>query len=124
MPLIAASVDDAVAAIPDGAMVIVPREACGAPMEATRALIRRGVKRLHLVALQVVPNVQSEPSAHWNDVGKTSYLCIGQAFVSHPSLRQPSQCRIGIAHPSRRMRSTVSGTPSESHSSKGPSANP
>jgi len=50
-PLIAASVDDAVAAIPDGAMVIVPREACGAPMEATRALIRRGVKRLHLVAL-------------------------------------------------------------------------
>src|SRR3954469_8934214 len=51
MPTIANSVDDAVATIPDGAMVIVPREACGAPMEATRALIRRGVKRLHLVAL-------------------------------------------------------------------------
>src|SRR3954469_12578982 len=51
MPTIAASVDDAVAAIPDGAMVIVPREASGVPMEATRALIRRGVKRLHLVAL-------------------------------------------------------------------------
>jgi glutaconate CoA-transferase subunit A len=50
MPL-AASVDDAVAAIPDGAMVVVPRESSGAPMEATRALIRRGVKRLHLVAL-------------------------------------------------------------------------
>ena len=32
-------------------MVIVPREASGVPMEATRALIRRGVKRLHLVAL-------------------------------------------------------------------------
>src|SRR5947207_12959201 len=51
MPTIANSVDDAVAAIPDGAMVIVPREACGAPMEATRALVRRGVKKLHLVAL-------------------------------------------------------------------------
>ena len=51
MPTIAASVDDAVAAIPDGAMVIVLREASGVPMEATRALIRRGVKRLHLVAL-------------------------------------------------------------------------
>src|SRR4051812_46479539 len=51
MPTIAASVGDAVAAIPDGAMVIVPREASGVPMEATRALIRRGVKRLHLVAL-------------------------------------------------------------------------
>src|SRR5438105_11823479 len=51
MPIVASSIDDAVAAIPDGATVIVPREACGAPMEATRALIRRGVKRLHLVAL-------------------------------------------------------------------------
>ena len=51
MPLFAPSVDDAIAAIPDGAMVVVPREVAGVPMEATRALIRRGVKRLHLVAL-------------------------------------------------------------------------
>src|SRR6476660_10609885 len=51
MALFASSVDEAVAAIPDGAMVIVPRESSGVPMEATRALIRRGVKRLHLVAL-------------------------------------------------------------------------
>jgi glutaconate CoA-transferase, subunit A len=51
MPLIAHSVDDAVAAIPDGAMLVVPRESSGVPMEATRALVRRGIKRLHLVAL-------------------------------------------------------------------------
>lgn len=51
MTIIASSVDEAVAAIPDGAMIVVPREACGVPMEATRALIRRGVKRLHLIAL-------------------------------------------------------------------------
>jgi len=51
MATIASSVDDAVAAIPDGAMVVVPRESSGVPMEATRALIRRSVKRLHLVAL-------------------------------------------------------------------------
>jgi glutaconate CoA-transferase, subunit A len=51
MPLIAPSVDDAIAAIPDGAMLVVPRESSGVPMEATRALVRRGVKRLHLVAL-------------------------------------------------------------------------
>jgi glutaconate CoA-transferase subunit A len=51
MPTIAPSVDDAVASIPDGTLLIVPREACGVPMEATRALIRRGVKRLQLVAL-------------------------------------------------------------------------
>src|SRR5437763_6258546 len=51
MPTISASVDDAVSAIPDGAMVVVPRESSGVPMEATHALIRRGVKRRHLVAL-------------------------------------------------------------------------
>ncbi len=43
--------DDALAAVTDGCMVVVPREVSGVPMEATRALIRRGVKRLHLVAL-------------------------------------------------------------------------
>ena len=43
--------DDALAAITDGCMLVVPREASGVPMAATRALIRRGVKRLHLVAL-------------------------------------------------------------------------
>jgi glutaconate CoA-transferase subunit A len=51
MPTIASSVDEAVASIPDGAMLCVPRESSGVPMEATRALIRRGVKRLHLVTL-------------------------------------------------------------------------
>src|ERR1044072_9228711 len=50
-PTIANSVDDAVAYIPDGAMLVVPRESSGVPMEATRALVRRGIKRLHLVAL-------------------------------------------------------------------------
>src|SRR2546429_283237 len=51
MPVIVSSIDDAVAAIPDGAMVVVRREPSGGRMKATRALIRRGVKRLHLVAL-------------------------------------------------------------------------
>src|ERR1700746_542819 len=51
MPTLANSVDDAVAAIPDGCLLVVPREVSGVPMGATRALIRRGVKRLHLVAL-------------------------------------------------------------------------
>src|SRR5881227_2307755 len=51
MPVFANSVEEAIAAIPHGAMVVVPRESSGVPMEATRALIRRGVKQLHLVAL-------------------------------------------------------------------------
>ncbi len=45
------TLDDALAAITDGCMLVVPREVSGVPMEATRALIRRGIKRLHLVAL-------------------------------------------------------------------------
>src|SRR5262249_13439200 len=32
-------------------MLAVPREVAGAPMEATRALVRRGVRNLHLVTL-------------------------------------------------------------------------
>src|SRR5262250_619281 len=48
---LAKSIDDAIAPIGDGCMLVVPREVSGVPMAATRALIRRGVKRLHLVAL-------------------------------------------------------------------------
>jgi glutaconate CoA-transferase subunit A len=51
MPVIAQSLDDALVPIADGCVLVVPREVSGVPMEATRALIRRGVKRLHLVAL-------------------------------------------------------------------------
>ncbi|HZD89602.1 MAG TPA: CoA synthetase, partial [Pseudolabrys sp.] len=43
--------DEALSCITDGCMLVVPREVTGAPMAATRALIRRGVKNLHLVTL-------------------------------------------------------------------------
>ncbi len=45
------SVEEGIAPIEDGCLLVVPREISGVPMEATRALIRRGIKRLHLVAL-------------------------------------------------------------------------
>src|ERR1700742_2777544 len=51
MPTIARSLDDALAPIADGCVLAVPRESSGVPMAATRALIRRGIKRLHLIAL-------------------------------------------------------------------------
>jgi len=51
MPVIARSLDEALASIRDGCVLAVPRESAGVPMAATRALIRRGVKRLHLIAL-------------------------------------------------------------------------
>lgn len=43
--------DEALLGIADGCMLAVPREVSGVAMAATRALIRRGVKRLHVVAL-------------------------------------------------------------------------
>src|SRR5690242_18832607 len=45
------SVEEVIAPIEDGCLLVVPREVSGVAMAATRALIRRGVKRLHLVAL-------------------------------------------------------------------------
>jgi glutaconate CoA-transferase, subunit A len=51
MPTIARTLDDALAPIADGCVLAVPRESSGVPMAATRALIRRGVQRLHLIAL-------------------------------------------------------------------------
>ena len=51
MPIIASSLDDALAPITNGCMLAVPRESSGVPMAATRALIRRGIKDLHLVTL-------------------------------------------------------------------------
>jgi glutaconate CoA-transferase, subunit A len=51
MPLIAHSLDEALTPIGDGCLLAVPRESSGAAMAATRALIRRGTKRLHLVTL-------------------------------------------------------------------------
>jgi glutaconate CoA-transferase, subunit A len=51
MTAILRSLEDALASIADGAMVVVPPEYGGVAMAATRALIRRGVKGLHLVTL-------------------------------------------------------------------------
>src|SRR5262245_14407512 len=51
MPTIARSLDDALAPIGDGCLLAIPRESTGVAMAATRALIRRGVRNLTLVAL-------------------------------------------------------------------------
>lgn len=51
MPTIARNLDEALAPIADGCVLAVPRESSGVPMAATRALIRRGVRKLHLIAL-------------------------------------------------------------------------
>ena len=45
------SLDDLAARVPDGAKLAVPRDITGPAMAATRALIRRGVRGLHLVCV-------------------------------------------------------------------------
>jgi glutaconate CoA-transferase, subunit A len=51
MTSILRTLDEALAPIADGCLLAVPRETSGVAMAATRALIRRGIKRLHLVTL-------------------------------------------------------------------------
>lgn len=51
MPRIIRPLDEALAPIGDGCLLAIPRESTGVAMAATRALIRRGVRRLNLVAL-------------------------------------------------------------------------
>jgi len=51
MPVLARSLNEALAPIADGATLLIPREGAGVAMEATRALIRRGVRGLTLLAV-------------------------------------------------------------------------
>jgi len=51
MPVIAPTLDDALSIVTDGCTLLVPRETTGVAMAATRALVRRGVRNLNLVAL-------------------------------------------------------------------------
>src|SRR5215470_9470704 len=50
MPTIARSLDEALSVITDGASLLIPREGAGVAMAATCALIRRGARRLTLIA--------------------------------------------------------------------------
>src|SRR5215510_10872968 len=49
--MIVPTLDQVLAPITDGCVLAVSRDVSGVAMEATRALIRRGIKRLHLIAL-------------------------------------------------------------------------
>jgi glutaconate CoA-transferase, subunit A len=51
MGMIARSIEEVIAPVVDGCTLLVPRETGGVAMEATRALIRRGVRNLNLVTL-------------------------------------------------------------------------
>ena len=46
-----ANIDELIAQIPDGATIAIPPSRSGASIAATRALIKRGTKNLHLIAI-------------------------------------------------------------------------
>ncbi|GIK81094.1 MAG: CoA synthetase [Alphaproteobacteria bacterium] len=71
--------DDALSAIGDGCLLAVPREVSGVAMEVTRALIRRGVKGLHLVTLPT-SSLQADLliGAGCVDVLETSAVSMGE----------------------------------------------
>src|SRR6516162_9271367 len=50
-PMIVRTIEEALSPISDGCVLAVPRDISGVAMEATRALIRRGIRRLNLIAL-------------------------------------------------------------------------
>jgi glutaconate CoA-transferase, subunit A len=72
MPVMAETIEEAVAPIADGIILAVPREAAGVAM-TTRGLIRRGVRNLHLVALPT--------SSLWADL----LICAGGVAVVETS---------------------------------------
>jgi glutaconate CoA-transferase, subunit A len=51
MPQIASTLEEALAPVADGCVLAVPRENSGVAMAATRSLVRRGIRRLELIAL-------------------------------------------------------------------------
>jgi len=53
MDIVLESVAALAARIPDGAKVAIPQDAVGVPMALTQALVRRGVRDLHLVCVPI-----------------------------------------------------------------------
>lgn len=49
--MISADIDDLIAQIPDGATIAIPPSRSGVSLAATKALIKRGIKDLHLIAI-------------------------------------------------------------------------
>ena len=78
--MIARSLDEALAPITDGCVLAVPREVSGVAMAATRALIRRGVRRLYLIALPT-SSLQADLL-----IGAGCVETIEVVLINHPEL--------------------------------------
>ena len=91
--MIAHTLEEALAPITDGCVLAVPRDVSGVAMEATRALIRRGVRRLTLVALPT-SSLQADLliGAGCLDGIETSAVSLGELGPA-PRLRSSPGCR-------------------------------
>lgn len=87
-----ATVDQLAASVPDGALVAVPSEMSGVSMSLTRALVRHGVRNLHLVCL---------PTS-----GLQADLLIGAGCVRTV---ESSGITLGEFGPARRFQEAVKG---------------
>ena len=72
------------AAVPDGTKFVVPADNCGVAMAATRELVRRGVRGLHLVCVPI-SGLQAEIliGAGAVDVIETSAVTLGEFGPAH-----------------------------------------
>lgn len=79
LPANLVSLSDLVAAIPDGASLAVPKDSSGVAMAATRELIRRGTRNLHLITVPT-SGLQAEVLIGAGAVGKleTSAVTMGE----------------------------------------------
>jgi glutaconate CoA-transferase subunit A len=70
--------------VPDGAKLVVPADNCGVAMAATRELVRRGVRGLHLVCVPI-SGLQAEIliGAGAIDVIETSAVTLGEFGPAH-----------------------------------------
>jgi glutaconate CoA-transferase subunit A len=85
------------AAIPDGAKLVVPSDNCGVAMAATRELVRRGVRGLHLVCVPT-SGLQAEIliGAGAIDVLETSAVTLGEFGPAHRFINALKNRRIRI----------------------------
>ena len=106
-PIIRPDVDALVAPIRDGAVLAVPKSEAGVAMAATRALIRRGVKDLHLVCVPT-SGLQADMMIGAGCVGTIE--CAGVTMAEHgpaPAFRRRRSPSPRSSPARKRRRSTA-----------------
>ena len=88
---------DLAAAVPDGAKLVVPSDNCGVAMAATRELVRRGVRGLHLVCVPT-SGLQAEILVGAGAIAtlETSAVTLGEFGPAHRFIDALRQRRIHI----------------------------